>query len=520
MSAGNVSSVKIVGVIGVGTMGRGIAQLAAQAGLHVRLFDKDAAALKNAMDSIMSTWGKDVVKGRMDTTAMQRAQTRLIAVDRLAALADCDVVVEAIVEDLQIKQQLFVDLEDIVSERTLLATNTSSLSVTAVQSACRLPGRVVGWHFFNPVPRMKLAEVVQGALTDAVAVDTLMALTLTLGHKSVRAKDMPGFVVNHAGRAFIPEGLRILSEEIADAQTIDRIMKGVAGFRMGPFELADLIGLDVAQTVMESLYHQYYEEARFRLHPILGQRVAAGLLGRKSGKGFYIYEDKASLPPPSGIIASETSGAAACPARDVEIAAMPVWISPEHADLARSVVERLAGLSVPLEQGGRPSSDALILTTPIGADATSTCLALDLDPARSVAVNALFGLDNHVELMRTPATRPDAMAAARALFERSGLEVSCINDSPGFVSQRIVAQIVSIGCDIAQQGIGTPDDINLAARIALGYPAGPLDMGDRLGAERILAICDALYETYRDPRYRASVWLRRRAGLGLSLNHE
>lgn len=506
--------VSTVGVIGTGTMGQGIIQLLAQAGRKVRLFDQNRASAQKAVNMIHQVWQKEVDKGRMEEAAMQQAKSLLIPAERLEELADCEVVVEAIVESLDIKQQLFLDLEAIVAKTALLATNTSSLSVTAVQSRCQYPARVVGWHFFNPVPRMKLAEVVQGTLTDNAVVDALMALTAALGHKGIRAKDMPGFVVNHAGRAFIPEGLRILSENIADAHTIDNIMKGVAGFRMGPFELVDLIGLDVAQMVMESLYHQYYEEARFRLHPILGQRVAAGLLGRKTGKGFYVYDEALKETPGQ----QDTSQAAHADS-GANAFERTVWVSPEQPDLARQVVEYLSGSNVVLESAAQPSSEALILVTPVGEDATTCSLAQKLDTRRTVAVNALFGLNGHVELMGSPATGAAFLAAAKALFEQAGAQVYCIKDSPGFVSQRIVAQIVSIGCDIAQQDIGSPEDINLAARIALGYPGGPLEMGDRLQAKRILAICDAMYAAYHDPRYRASIWLRRRAGLDLSLCH-
>lgn len=506
--------VSTVGVIGTGTMGQGIIQLIAQVGRRVRLFDQNQASAQKAVNNIHKAWQKEVDKGRMEEMAMQQAKSLLILTDRLEELADCEVVVEAIVENLDIKQQLFLDLEAIVAETALLATNTSSLSVTAVQSRCKYPSRVVGWHFFNPVPRMKLAEVVKGALTDDAVVDALMGFTAALGHKGIRAKDMPGFVVNHAGRAFIPEGLRILSENIADAHTIDNIMKGVAGFRMGPFELVDLIGLDVAQMVMESLYHQYYEEARFRLHPILGQRVAAGLLGRKTGKGFYVYDDALG-----GAADQCGSNEAAHVDNGVNAFDRPVWVSPEQPDLARQVVEYLSQSKVTLESAVKPSSEALILVTPVGEDATASGLAQKLDARRTVAVNALFGLNGHIELMSSPATEVTYLAAAKALFEQLGAQVYCIKDSPGFVSQRIVAQIVSIGCDIAQQDIGSPEDINLAARIALGYPSGPLEMGDRLQARRVLAICDAMYEAYHDPRYRASIWLRRRAGLDLSLCH-
>lgn len=509
MKQDSFAAVRTVGVVGAGTMGRGIAQIMSSAGFRTRLYDQNPVAVSEAVEAISRAWEKEVQKGRLTEDKRAKALLSLLPAAALDDLADCDVIVEAIVEDLHVKQALFAHLEQIISDQAILASNTSSLSITAIQSACRRPGQVAGWHFFNPVPRMKLAEVVQGALTVAATVDTLVALTEHAGHKGITARDMPGFIVNHAGRAFIPEGLRILSEQIAEVPVIDGIMKGVAGFPMGPFELVDLIGLDVARTVMESLYDQYYQEARFRLHPLLGQKVAAGLLGRKSGQGFYIYKD-AAVPDTSQVRSQ----------RQPLASGRPVWVSPEHEDLAGLVRERLSSLDITIEKGPRPSPGALILVTPIGTDTSTSCIQQGLDPIRTIAVNALFGLGRHIELMRSPATSTATETEVCALFRQVAEQVWCVKDSPGFVSQRIVAQIVSIGCDIAQQGIGSPEDINLAARIALGYPQGPFEFGDLIGSGRVLTVCDALYEMYRDPRYRASAWLRRRAMLRLPLTHQ
>src|SRR5690606_10302928 len=212
------------------------------------------------------------------------------------ALAGCDLVVEAIVERLDAKRALFAELEGIVGEGCVLASNTSSLSVTAIAAGCARPQRVVGWHFFNPVPLMKVVEVVNGARTEPGIVDDMVALSRATGHLPVVAQDTPGFIVNHAGRAYGTESLKALSEGVADVPTIDRILREQvgfdgSGFRLGPFELMDLTGLDVSHPVMESIYRQFYDEARFRPSVITAQRVAAGLLGRKTGEGFYRYAD-------------------------------------------------------------------------------------------------------------------------------------------------------------------------------------------------------------------------------------
>src|SRR5204863_7108247 len=213
------------------------------------------------------------------------------------AFAPCHVVIEAIIEQLAAKRTLFSELEQIVSENCNLASNTSSLSVTAMAAACKRPGRVAGYHFFNPVPVMKIVEVVDGVLTEPWVTDALTALARRFGHTPVRCKDTPGFIVNHAGRAFVPEALRILSEGVANFATIDRILMDAAGFRIGPFGLMDLVGLDVAHAVMKSMYEQYFEEPKYRPSFIAEPRVAAELLGRKTKRGWYEYAPDMQMPP-------------------------------------------------------------------------------------------------------------------------------------------------------------------------------------------------------------------------------
>ena len=247
--------------------------------------------------SIAQALGKLVEKGRLAAADADKTLGRIEIVESLDGLAPCHVVVEAIVEELEAKRKLFSALEKTVKGDCILASNTSSLSVTAMAAACKRPGRVAGYHFFNPVPVMKIVEVVDGVLTEPWATDALTALAKRFGHTPVRCKDTPGFIVNHAGRAFVPEALRVLSEGIADFATIDRILVDAAGFRLGPFGLMDLVGLDVAHAVMKSMYQQYFEEPKYRPSFLAEPRVAAGLLGRKTGRGWYGYgKDGAALP--------------------------------------------------------------------------------------------------------------------------------------------------------------------------------------------------------------------------------
>lgn len=489
-----------VGIVGAGLMGRGIAQIAAQAGVRVVLFDAREGAAEEARGALNQTFAMLAAKGKIAAEAVAAAGARIAVATRLDELAECDVVIEAIIENLDAKRALFASLENVVGEHCVLATNTSSLPVTAIAAVCRRPERVGGFHFFSPVPLMKVVEVIDGVRGAAWVGDALMALARRMGHTPVRAKDTPGFIVNHAGRGYLTEALRIVGEGIADFHTVDRILKGAAGFRLGPFELLDLTGLDVSQPVMESIHDQYYQEPRYRPSPIARQRLAAGLLGRKTGAGFYVYEDgKAQTSPPP-----------VAPALGVT----PVWCAP--CAMGAGVAARLAQVGVPLDTGAAPGPDALCLVFPLGTDATGAALDAGLDPARTVAVDG-FNAGGTATIMGTPVTRPEMLQAAWAALAATGHAVERIHDSPGFVVQRVLAMIVNIACDIAQQRIASPEDIDSAVTLGLGYPKGPLAWGDALGAARVLTILDALHAFYRDPRYRPSPWLIRRARLGVSL---
>ena len=494
--------VRTLAIVGAGTMGRGIAQIAAASGLEVCLFDSRPGAAEEARDSIATALRHLVEKGRMPAAAAAAANGRMRVAGSLAALAPADVVIEAVVEDLEIKHALFRDLEKVFTD-TVLATNTSSLSVTAIAAGCRRPERIAGFHFFNPVPLMKLVEVIGGELTDAKLLDLSIALAHRVGHQPVRAADTPGFLVNHAGRGYGTEALRILGEGIAQPVDVDRILRDAAGFRMGPFELFDLTSLDVSHPTMESIYEQYYQEPRYRPSPITRARLAAGLVGKKVGRGFYAYVDGKQIVP------EEAPAPASRPAS--------VWIGDGDPASRAALVALARAANVTVEDAPRPTATALCLVAPLGLDATVAALAQELDPTRTVAVDTFLGLDRRRTLMTTPVTAPAMAAAAHGLFADDGSAVTVIHDSPGFVVQRVLAGIVNIACDIAQQRIATPADIDRAVTFGLGYPQGPLAWGDALGPSRVLTILEALQRLYGDPRYRPSPWLRRRAALGVSL---
>ncbi|MCB8890719.1 3-hydroxyacyl-CoA dehydrogenase [Vreelandella malpeensis] len=503
MATSTSSSFTTIGIVGTGAMGRGIAQLAAQAGLDVRLFDLKQGAVDDARAFIENHWQRGVQKGRLSSQQADAFSARLAKADELQALAGCDIVVEAIVENLDAKQALFSDLEAIVDTAAVLATNTSSLPVTRIAAGCRYPERVIGFHFFNPVPLMKIVEVIPGLRTRDDITERVTALGDAMGHFTARATDTPGFLVNHAGRAFGTEALRILGESVADPATIDRIMVDQGGFKMGPFTLLDLTGLDVSHAVMESIYHQFFEEPRFRPSPLTRQRLDAGLLGRKTGEGFYRYVEGQQQRPAELEIP--------------EADARPVWISQDDPESAALLARLVTDAGWVLEEDDAPSPHALCLLTPLGEDATACAHRLGLDAWRCVAVDMLAGLDRRRSLMTTPATDPDYVNAAARLLNHDGTPVSILQDSNGFVLQRIVACIVNVGAEIAQQRVAEPATIDRAVELGLGYPQGPLAMGDHYGVRRILTILERMLAATGDPRYRPSPWLRRRAALGLSL---
>jgi 3-hydroxybutyryl-CoA dehydrogenase len=486
----------VAGVAGSGTMGRGIVQVLAQSGVRTVVFDAQPGAAQKAKEAIVQTLGKLAERGKIERSALESTAGCIEIAAGLDAFARCHLVVEAIIEDLQAKRELFATLEGIVGPECILASNTSSLSVTAMAAACRRPQRVAGYHFFNPVPVMKIVEVIAGELTEAWVTEALSGLARRFGHTPVRCKDTPGFVVNHAGRAYVPEALRILAEGIADFATIDRILVDAAGFRLGPFGLMDLVGLDVAHAVMKSLYQQYFEEPKYRPSFLCEPRVAAGLLGRKSGRGWYAYgKDGAAQAAPE-------------PQRPTARKPDSVWAVPELKELLGKLEVRVLA---------RPEADTICLVAPVGKDATTSALELGLDPTRTVAVDPMFGFAKRRTLMTTPVTEVEVKQAAHALLASDGVPVSLINDSAGFVAQRVVAHIVNVGCDIAQMRIAAPEELDQAVVLGLSYPRGPLAMGDAVGAARILAVLEAMNDFYQEPRYRPSPWLRRRARLGVSL---
>jgi 3-hydroxybutyryl-CoA dehydrogenase len=488
-----MSAVRSIGVVGAGTLGRGIAELAARAGYAVTLHDAIAGAAEKALKTIDETLKRDVEKGRL---AADQAEAILnnIAATGLDGIAPADLVIEAIVEKLEAKQALFRAIEHLAGPQTILATNTSSLSVAAIAEALADPARFAGLHFFNPPTRMRIVEIVRGAATSEATVAALRTIAAKLGQRAFLVPDTPGFLVNHIGRGYTGEALRMLDEGIATPAILDRIAREALHFKMGPFELLDLTGLDISAEVTEQVWKGFGEEPRFRLAPIGRSRVAAGLLGRKSGKGFYTYGS-------DGKPMAEAARTGAAEPVKVRLADM----TPE----ARKTISALLPASVMTDVA------AVALVAPAGTSVAAEAARLDLDPQSTIGIDPLF--TDLVTLAAPAGTNPAVAEGVAASLRAGGRDAVIVQDGPGMPAQRIVAMMTLIAGDAVARNIGTPEDVDAAAKLALAYPQGPLERADTIGAARIAAIAAGLHALTGDARWRPSEFMSNRITAGRKL---
>ncbi|WP_405615159.1 3-hydroxyacyl-CoA dehydrogenase [Streptomyces sp. NBC_01511] len=491
---------RVVAVVGTGTMGQGIAQVALVAGHPVRLYDALPGRAQRAAEAVGARLDRLTEKGRLDAAARDSAKARLFPAAEPAELADAALVVEAVLEQLTVKQELFAALEDIVADDCLLATNTSSLSVTAVAGALRHPGRLVGLHFFNPAPLLPLVEVVSGHATEESTATRAWATAAAWGKTPVRCADTPGFIVNRVARPYYAEALRLYEERAADPATIDAVLRECGGFRMGPFELTDLIGQDVNEAVTRSVWESFFQDVRFT--PSLAQRrlVESGGLGRKSGRGWFSYEDGAPAPVPHTAPPADPPSHVAVQGELFAAAVLPELIEEAGIEVIRKD-DAVAGFPGRLEL---PCGTRLVLTDGAPADGPDRRLihfdlALDYRGATRIA------------LAPSATVAEGSLRTAVGLFQALGKQVSVIADVPGMIVGRTVAMLVDFALDARARGVATADDIDTAMRLGVNYPRGPLDWGARLGAARTLHLLERLHEEYPSGRYAASQALRRLA---------
>lgn len=494
-----------VGVVGAGTMGRGIAQVAAEAGFQVCLMDAKAGVAESGKGFIAKMLDRSVEKGKLTQEQRDATLARITAADQIEAFAGCDLVIEAAIENIEIKRELFQKLEDICGPDAVLVSNTSAIPIAAIAAKCKDRSRIAGMHFMNPVPLMKLVEVIYTPLTSDAVTEHVYAVGERMGKKPIRVKDGPAFLVGNCARGFYTEALRFVQESIAPPSVVDRIVREAGNFRMGPFEVMDLVGLDVNYPATRSLFEDTFYDARYRLTPQYRLLVEAGMLGRKTSGGFYAYDQDNNA-----IVSAPEVTAATLPKE--------VWVWGYSAAAREQLVKLAQSAGVAVQTSDRPSAGVLALVAPIGDDASTTASKLGLDSKTVVAVDTLYGWEKHRTVMAPPGAASAHVAQAIAMLSSDGVTVSRINDSPGFVMPRIQAAITNLACDLCQQGVSSPADLDLGMRLGFNFPEGPLEASARLGSGVMLKLVQGLYDCYADDRYRPSPWLRRREMLGLPLN--
>ncbi|MDF3290895.1 3-hydroxyacyl-CoA dehydrogenase [Streptomyces silvisoli] len=484
-----------VAVVGTGTMGQGIAQVALVAGHPVVLYDAVPGRVEQAAGAISARLDRLVDKGRIGKAARDAAVAAITPADELAGLAHAGLVIEAVAEDLSVKQRLFTDLEAVVADDCVLATNTSSLSVTAIAGALRLPGRFVGLHFFNPAPLLPLVEVVSGYATDESVADFAYETAAAWGKTPVRCTDTPGFIVNRIARPFYAEAFRLHEERAADPATIDAVLRESGGFRMGPFELTDLIGQDVNEAVTRSVWESFFQDPKFT--PSLAQRrlVQSGLHGRKSGRGWFRYGSQDDQPEPHTATAGDPPEAVVFTDGPAPVRELVQLVAEAGIPVRRSGVGRYGFLGLP-GSGQLMLADGSLAASH-GTDTIQFDLALDYRGATRIALAPAQG------------AAPEAVAAAVGLFQALGKRVSVVRDTPGLIVARTVAMLVDFAADAVARGVASPADVDTAMRLGVNYPLGPLEWGERLTPRWVAGVLDRLHGSYPTGRYAPCVALSR-----------
>lgn len=494
-----LSTSAAIGVIGAGTMGLGIVALALRAGHPVHLHDTRSEALQGAAEMVSASLQRWVKRGDLTEQQRDACLDRLHLAEELDALADCELVVEAIIENLAIKRELFTALEVLVADSAILASNTSSISITAIAATLKHPERVVGMHFFNPATVLPLVEVVKGEATADRVVERISELALAWGKSPVQCRSTPGFIVNRVARPFYAEALIALQEGAAAPAVIDAALRDAGGFRMGPLELMDLIGHDTNFAVTRSIYDAFFQDPRYRPSLIQQALVDAGWLGRKSGRGFYRYAEPADT-------------------RDIDCEApchAPSSIRQLGSFCADEVLQRLAasrGLQIERHDG-----DGHLLIDGVQLRPTLGCSATEIATREGITDLVLF--DTSVDLEGAPLivlARADTCERERVdgvvgFFQALGKQVVLIDDLPGMLITRTLCMLANEAAEAVNHGIASADDVDQAMRKGVNYPVGPLAWADRFGNHNVVEVLDNLARAYPDGRYRACSLLRRKA---------
>ncbi len=514
-------------------MGGGIATVAALSGHRVIVQDVSVEILNRGRRRLDEYLEQRVARGRLDADTAAQARERLHWVERLDELAGAGFVIEAAPENLNLKREIFGRLDEICAPGAVLASNTSSLSITAIAAAARRPERVVGMHFFNPVPAMALVEIIRGHRTADSAVEAAEGLARTFGKTPVRVKDGPGFLVNRIAQPFYGESIRVLADGVASVETIDWIMREAGGYRMGPFELRDLVGLDIGLAVGTSIYEAFFQDPRYRPHPLQQRMVDAGLLGRKSGRGFYDYtHTRAPVPllaaaqpngqhaDPVGIFGGSPVAAglmetfrAAGLGVVTEVPRTGRWPVAVAVDASMLPSEEKARAVAALETLVTDQTPLLVLTlTSSTTEAARYCLR----PERVTGFATLPPLADRkvIEVQAGLRSSRQALARSLAFWAEAGKPAIQVGDGVAGVFPRIQAMLCHEAVVALAEGIASATEIDTAMRLGLNYPQGPIERAHAAGLDTVLAIVTGLLAEQGDPRYRPVPWLRRLVAAG------
>jgi 3-hydroxybutyryl-CoA dehydrogenase len=513
----------MLGVVGAGTMGAGIAQLGCAAGMSVLLHDPVADALGQGIERVRAGLRKWIEKGRAGEDSLELLRPAASLED----LSGCELVIEAAPERADLKRELFASLPRVCGPETVLATNTSSIPVTSLAGAAERPENVVGMHFFNPPPLMKLLEVIRADQTGERALAVARAAGEAMGKQVILAADGPGFLVNRCGRPFNGEALRLLQEGVASHDQIDRICRMGGGFRMGPFELMDLVGVDVGYAVAKSFTELSFGEPRWKPNPIQARMVDAGRLGRKAGRGYYDYTGEGPYrpedPEPRGREAAAPGEAPPGGGAAGAVSAGTLVAMLGDGPLADGLRERARAAGYELREGGPAELvvDARLHpdeAPPGGAPLLVLCAAGSLaargEPG-AIGFHLLPPLDESrlVELTRLPTAQPFAAEAAQDFFARLGFAAEWVEDAPGLVLGRIVSQLVNEAFFAVGEGVGSEEDVDAGLTLGLNHPRGPFGWCEAIGIRHACTTLDALWRERREERYRLAPLLQRRAML-------
>jgi 3-hydroxybutyryl-CoA dehydrogenase len=551
-----------VGVIGAGTMGAGIGLTGLLSGHEIILCDVSEPVKERALAYVTAQLAKLCTKGKLEPEKVEQLLASFRLVSNLEELSGAEIVIEAIPEKMELKKRIFQSLDEICAKDTILATNTSSLSVTVIASATNRPDKIVGCHFFNPAPVMKLVEIVRGEDTSNTTVEAMVSFAKGLGKTSVVCKDTPGFVVNRVARNFYGEALRIVGEGSATIEQVDMLLEQGAGFRMGPFRLMDLIGIDVNLDVTEAVYHANYEEARFRPHPLQSRMVDSGRLGRKSGRGFYRYHEEEGQRSKQDDDTLLEQNLSSLSKQFVVIGDTP---------LSRAIAERIAK-----SRNQDVSECGLVYTSPPRAwdevlvkwrsdeieaflrrkkpDIVFVSLACSTDSSRRIlqaienAVRkdtiigvSLAGLSatKQASWLRNPDrvrgfgimlpvvdcqaaewTIPYQCSQAEQEYSEADndpfvqalwalrLKPVRIRDGAGGIQMRVLSMIFNEAAYVIHEEIASPQEVDNAMRLGTNYPQGPAEWMDELGIPAVLRTLEGLKAEFGEDRYRPSVRIR------------